>query len=140
MSRFDPLFIPCVVMMIGLFSYLLRKWEETMRKIYSLRKMALETGGEYVLGARDLRTHACYLIYGELAPGERGRKVCPGAGHEEILLAVKGNLSLSAENEEIRLQEGEALHFQEEETVFLANPGQEKSVYIPAGGHSGRAH
>lgn len=133
-------YLTCATLMTGLFSHLLRMREETMRKIYSLRKIALGAGGEYVLGARDLRTHACYLIYGELAPGERERKVCPGAGHEEILLAVKGNLSLSAENEEIRLQEGEALHFKEEETVFLANPGQEKSVYILAGGHSGQAH
>ena len=55
-----------------------------MKKTFPVQKWAIEAGGEHVLGLKDLGTHACYLIYGELAPGEAGRKVCPGAGHEEI--------------------------------------------------------
>jgi len=30
--------------------------------------------GEYVLGSRDTGSHACYLIYGVLKPGEKGRE------------------------------------------------------------------
>ena len=31
--------------------------------------------GEYVLGARETGSHACYLIYGVLKPGEKGREL-----------------------------------------------------------------
>jgi uncharacterized cupin superfamily protein len=111
-----------------------------MRKFHPLRKRAVDFGGEYVLGMRDLKTHACYLIYGELKPGETGRKICPGPGHEEILLAVQGELRVSEGTEESILGEGEAVHFAGEETVFLSNPGQEKAVYVLAGGHSAGGH
>jgi uncharacterized cupin superfamily protein len=111
-----------------------------MRKIHPLRKRAVDFGGEYVLGLRDLKTHACYLIYGELAPGESGRKICPGSGHEEILLAVRGDLEMNEGTGAAALREGEAVHFVGEEAVFLANPGSEKAVYVLAGGHSAGGH
>ena len=68
-----------------------------MLKTYPVHKLSVEEGGEYVLGLKDLDTHACYLIYGELNPGEERRKVCPGRGHEEILLAVNGAIYNAAE-------------------------------------------
>lgn len=111
-----------------------------MRKTHPLRKRAVDFGGEYVLGLRDLKTHACYLIYGELEPGETGRKVSPGEGHEEILFAVHGDLNVSEGTETAVLREGEALHFVGEECVMLSNPGAEKAVYILAGGHSSGGH
>ena len=111
-----------------------------MEKIHSLRDLARSAGGEYVLGARDLSTHACYLIYGELKPGESGRKVCPGGGHEEILLAVTGDLDLAGPEGRTRLPEGAAVHLKEEETYALANPGAAPAIYVLAGGHSGKPH
>ncbi|MBM3310715.1 MAG: hypothetical protein FJY80_04330 [Candidatus Aminicenantes bacterium] len=111
-----------------------------MRKAHPLRKRARDFGGEYVLGMRDLKTHACYLIYGELAPGETGRRVSPGEGHEEILLAVTGDVTLVEGTEASVLREGEAVHFAGEETVLLSNPGRETCVYVLAGGHSSGGH
>ena len=111
-----------------------------MRKFHPLRAWARQTGGECVLGVRILKTHACYLIYGELAPGEEGRKVSPGAGHEEILMAVQGNIELAEEAGTHILREGEAVHVVEEESMTLANRGTEKAVYVLAGGHPGKDH
>ena len=79
-----------------------------MYKTYPVSKLSKEGGGEYVLGLKDLDTHACYMIYGELEPGEEGRKVCPGAGHEEILLSVNGDIELSGVDYEDVLSAGEA--------------------------------
>jgi hypothetical protein len=109
-------------------------------KTHPLRRLAREAGGEYVLGMKDLHTHACYLIYGELDPGEEGRKVCPGDGHEEILMAVQGDLELSAGEFTGRLPEGEALHLRGEDSFLLANPGETRVLYVLAGGHSAKGH
>jgi hypothetical protein len=111
-----------------------------MLKTYPLRRLCKEANGEYVLGAKDLHTHACYLIYGELAPGEQGRKVCPGSGHEEILMAVVGDLALSGGSISGVLKQGEAIHLKEEETCALANPGSSPAFYVMAGGHSAKGH
>jgi uncharacterized cupin superfamily protein len=111
-----------------------------MRKAHPLRTWAGQTCGEAILGARVLKTHACYLIYGELAPGEEGRKVCPGAGHEEILLAVAGDIEITEPAGTHVLHEGEAVHVVEEEAMTLANRGAAKAVYILAGGHPGSGH
>ena len=44
-------------------------------KFFNVKRLAKEQGGEYVLGMKDLHTHACYLIFGTLAPDERDRLV-----------------------------------------------------------------
>lgn len=111
-----------------------------MLKMHPLREMARGEKGEYVLGMKDLKTHACYLIYGELNPGESNRKICPGSGHEEILLAVSGDLSVSGKPFSGVLPEGCAVHLREEETCSIANHGESPAIYVLAGGHSGRAH
>ncbi len=111
-----------------------------MLKKHQLRQMALDGGGEHVLGLKDLNTHACYMIYGELEPGENSRKICPGSGHEEILIAVKGDIEVTGEPFNGLLSEGEALHFKDEETCTIANPGDVKAIYVMAGGHSGKEH
>lgn len=111
-----------------------------MRKFHPLRTWARQTCGECILGARVLKTHACYLIYGELAPGEEGRKVSPGSGHEEILMALQGDIELTEGPETQVLHEGEAVHIVEDESMTLANRGTEKAVYILAGGHPGKGH
>jgi glyoxylate utilization-related uncharacterized protein len=111
-----------------------------MPKNHPVRKRARQEGGEYVLGLEDLATHACYLIYGELQPGEGGRKVCPGDGHEEILLAVQGDLAISGGGLDRVLAEGEAVHLEGEQACEIANPGASVAVYVMAGGHPHEGH
>ncbi len=111
-----------------------------MIKIFNVRKKCEGTEGEYVLGLKDLNTHACYLVYGELKPGEKGRKLRPGQGHEEIFYAVVGEMQVTGDGIEQRIKEGEAFHFKEEETYSLENLGETKAVYVLAGGHSEKGH
>lgn len=94
---------------------------------------------EYVLGAEDTGSHACYLIYGRLAPGEGGRLVKPGRGHEEIILAVKGRLEVSG-SLTATLWEGNAFHIAGDQECRLSNPGDGEAVYVIAGGHAGGGH
>ncbi len=44
-----------------------------MKKI-NLREKAAKNKGEYVFGAEDTGSHACYMIYGILKAGEKGRE------------------------------------------------------------------
>jgi uncharacterized cupin superfamily protein len=94
--------------------------------------------GEYVLGAEATGSHACYLIYGVLAPGERGRVLRPGPGHEEMVLCIEGEMRL----EGIRgvLRQGQAVHLLGDESFSTENPGTVRAVYVIAGGHASGSH
>ena len=110
-----------------------------MKKI-DIRKRALSSeSGEYVLGLEDTGSHACYMIYGVLKPGETGRLLKPGKGHEEMILAMKGDLVLSGDISG-RLEQGSAFHIVGETSAFLENPGSDEAVYIISGGHSEHGH
>ena len=39
----------------------------------------VQDSGEYILGSRETGSHACYLIYGALKPGEKGQITAIGA-------------------------------------------------------------
>lgn len=112
--------------------------------IYDLQVLAHEQQGEYVLGAEDLGTHACYLIFGYLGPGEKGRLLKPGKGHEEIVCLVRGEVSLRNGSRIYALRQGQAFHFIGESSYVMDNHGDENAVYVIAGGHSaghtGHAH
>lgn len=109
-------------------------------KAFDVRKLASEQGGEYVLGMKDLHTHACYLVYGILGPGEEKRLVRPGQGHEEILCAVDGDLSIHTRTSDETLEQGNAVHVKEDESFSISNPWDKPVVYVLAGGHSGSHH
>jgi len=109
-------------------------------KLFDIKRFANEQGGEYVLGMKDLHTHACYLIYGALAAGEKNRLVKPGDGHEEILLAVDGPLVIENEKGNIVLEPGHATHVKEDESFFISNPSEKAVIYVMAGGHSRPHH
>jgi uncharacterized cupin superfamily protein len=109
-------------------------------KSFDVAKLAADQGGEYVLGMKDLHTHACYLVYGILRPGEEKRVVRPGQGHEEILCAVDGDLSVQTRTGDVRLERGHAVHVKEDESFFISNPSDKPVVYLLAGGHSGSHH
>jgi hypothetical protein len=106
-------------------------------KAFYLEKLALSEGGEYVLGKKDLHSQACYMIYGVIEPGAAERVIRPGIGYEEILCAVGGALLIRTPKEEIRLERGTAIHVREDESFMIANPGNEETIYIIAGGRSG---
>lgn len=111
-----------------------RGGEEAL-KSFDVRTLASGKGGEYVLGMTDLGTHACYLIYGTLKPGEQGRQVKPGHGHEEILCAVSGKLLVHAPGSTFILESGHAVHVLEDQSFEISNPGEGEVVYVMAGGH-----
>lgn len=111
-----------------------------MKKTYDLKMLAQSHGGEYVLGTKDLHTHACYMIYGVLKPGEEDRIVEPGSGHEEILCAVSGPVVMSLASGPKRLEVGHATHLKEDESFRISNPTDEPVIYMMAGGHSKPHH
>ena len=95
--------------------------------------------GEFILGSQQTGSHGCYLIYGVLHPGETGRELKPGHGHEEIVLALQGDLILSGAHAGT-LKQGQALHLTGDETVLAGNSGALPAIYVVSGGHSGHAH
>jgi hypothetical protein len=95
--------------------------------------------GEYILGAEQTGSHACYLIYGVLKPGERGREIKPGRGHEEIVLLLRGDLSVRG-HDAGALEQGQAIHLRDDETCLLDNPGDGEAIYVIAGGHAEGGH
>lgn len=105
-------------------------------KAFDLQKLAQREGGEYVLGAKDLHTQSCYLIYGLLAPGDSDRLIRPGAGHEEILCAVTGSLLMRTRHGDILLERGHAVHVKEDESFLISNLGDAAIVYVISGGKS----
>jgi hypothetical protein len=114
--------------------------EGALLRKHNLQDLATAAGGEYVLGVKDLGTHACYMIYGFLLPGEGDRLLKPGSGHEEILIAVDGPLTLGKESAEDTLEKGQAVHLRGEESFLISNPSDLPVTYIIAGGHSGNHH
>ncbi len=104
-------------------------------KVFNVKSLAEDAEGEYVLGLRDLETHAVYLIYGFLLPGEGGRKLRPGRGHEEILCVVQGEVIVQAPRETRSLKSGEAIHLREDDEFYLENKGGKTAYYVLAGGH-----
>ncbi len=95
--------------------------------------------GEYILGADATGSHACYLIYGVLRPGEEGRELRPGSGHEEMVLCLSGELRLTGACTG-SLRAGQAVHLRGEERCLAANPGAAEARYVIAGGHSSEGH
>lgn len=105
-------------------------------KIFDLKnKAAHSETRESLLGFRDTGSHACYMIYGLLKPKEKGRRVKPGGGHEEIVLAAKEDLEVTGFYSGT-LKEGLAFLIQGDQECFLENRGESDAVYIIAGGHS----
>lgn len=95
--------------------------------------------GEYILGADATGSHACYLIYGILKPGEAGRELKPGRGHEEMVLCISGEMQLSG-GYSGSLEAGRAIHLRGEESCSAANLGATPAIYVTAGGHSEQEH
>jgi hypothetical protein len=109
-------------------------------KLYNLEALAAAGGGEYVLGARDLDTHACYMIYGALEPLAAGRLILPGRGHEEIFCAINGPIIMHTAAGKVTLPAGHAVHLTEDQSFTVSNPSDQAVVYVVAGGHSGAHH
>jgi hypothetical protein len=109
-------------------------------KTYDLSRRARDAGeGEAILGSEDTGSHACYMIYGLLKPGEKGRVARPGSGHEEIILAAKGDLEVTGAYSGT-LREGSALYLVGEQECMLRNKSLSEAIYVVSGGHSGSGH
>ena len=110
--------------------------EQVKMRIFELKDRAIYSEkGEGLLGFRDTGSHACYMVYGLLKPRERGRLIRPGIGHEEIVLAMKGNLEVTGYFLG-SLKEDSAFTIEGEQECFLENRGESEAIYIIAGGHS----
>lgn len=109
-------------------------------KIFEFKNKAMTSeNGEHIIGFKETGSHACYMIYGILKPGEKGRVIKPGRGHEEIVLAMKGDITVTGHCSGT-LKEGSAFHIDGENECFLENKGISDAVYIIAGGHSEGGH
>jgi hypothetical protein len=105
-------------------------------KTFDLKNKATQSErGESLLGFRETGSHACYMIYGTIKAKEKGRRVKPGAGHEEIILAAKEDLEVTGFCSGT-LKEGLAFFIQGDQECFLENRGESDAAYIVAGGHS----
>jgi len=91
--------------------------------------------GEFLVGFQETGSHACYMIYGVLKSREKARSMKPGPGHEEIVLAMIGDLEVTGFYSG-SLKEGSAIHLKGNQECFLENHGGSDAVYIIAGGHS----
>jgi redox-sensitive bicupin YhaK (pirin superfamily) len=109
-------------------------------KTFEVEKLANDQGGEYVLGMKDLHTHACYMVYGVLKPNETDRLVKPGEGHEEILVPVTGPVHVSADKGDFIIEQGSAVHIKEDESFFISNKSDNTIVYVLSGGHCREHH
>ncbi len=109
--------------------------------LYDLATRAAAEGGETVLGADDLETHACYLIYGVVERGAAPRLINPGGGHEEIVCLVAGQATLRGPEGVQEMIPGKAFHLSGETAYYLENTGSAPAIYVAAGGHTpGHAH
>ncbi len=108
--------------------------------IFDLKNKALNSQfGEHIIGYKETGSHACYMIYGVLKSGEKDRLIKPGKGHEEILLAMVGDLQVTGYYNGI-LIEGTALHVVGDSECILENKGTSDAVYVISGGHSEGGH
>ena len=107
-------------------------------KVFEVARKVLGSG-EYVLGYDATGSHACYLIYGVLKAGEKGRELKPGKGHEEMLIVVRGEMTVTGAST-VTLKQGQAMHLKGEETCYAANRTDSEAVYVMAGGHSAEGH
>ena len=92
-------------------------------RIFDLKNKAIHSKREeFLLGVQETNSHACYMIYGILKSKEKARSVKPGPGHEEIVLAMKGDLEVTGFYSG-DLKEGFALHLEGTKNVFLKTKG-----------------
>jgi len=108
-------------------------------KTFDVKGHAAAHDGEFVLGVKDTGTHACYMIYGTLEPGAEGRLIKPGKGHEEIVVAVKGDIEVTGAMSGT-LKEGQAFHIAGESECLLHTKSAQTAVYVAAGGHTSGQH
>jgi hypothetical protein len=105
-----------------------------------LKNYALTSeSGEFIFGSEHTGSHACYMICGVLKPGQEKRVITPGRGHEEMVLAVKGDFEITGRFSG-RLNEGCAFHIAGKDTVYLQNISTADACYVIAGGHSQEGH
>jgi len=107
-----------------------------MLKVFDLAARAPREGGETVLGLKDLHTHACYMLYGILLPGDEPRNLQPGPGHEEIFVVLSGAMEIKGQAETRLVQAGQAFYLQGDQVLTATAAGPGETRYVAAGGHT----
>jgi hypothetical protein len=106
--------------------------------IYRLPQLSeANPDSRYTLGLEELKTESVYLVYGRLRPGEKGMRLSPTDGHEEIVYVAKGRLLVKGDRLDFPVGEGEAFHLKGADTLIVDNAADDHdAVYIAAGGLS----
>jgi len=107
-------------------------------KIINLNETVFRPG-EFIVGADQTGSHACYLLYGILKPGET-RALSPGHGHEEIFCCLEGEVIAKADSDENPVKKGQCFHMKGEDSLSISNECPNPVVYVLAGGHSDSSH
>ena len=110
-----------------------------MKTFELMEKARHAAEGESILGYKETNSHACYMLVGVMRPGEKGRRLRPGAGHEELVLAMKGSFAVTGFINGL-LAEGHAIHLAGEQECYLENISGTEAVYVLSGGHSESGH
>ncbi|NVM56158.1 MAG: cupin domain-containing protein [Candidatus Helarchaeota archaeon] len=79
-----------------------------------------------------------YIGLGFLEPEESNRKTGPGKGHEEIIYLMDGQMKAKLEDEEMIMNEGDAIFVPDGHKVLLTNLTKKKIYFVVAGGHTVR--
>jgi len=110
-----------------------------MKTFELLEKARNSVEGESILGYKETGSHACYMLVGAMKPGEKGRKLKPGSGHEEMVLVAKGSFAVTGFFNGT-LAEGFAIHLAGEQECYLENISRGEALYVMSGGHSESGH
>ena len=101
-------------------------------KLFNIREHYKEKYREYIVGSQELGKHSVYLVYGEVASGEK-REMTP-CGHDEILFLLSGEAELENNDTKISLKKEQALYMSPDEAFTFT--AQSDCKYIVAGTHT----
>lgn len=91
---------------------------------------------EYIVGSQEIKKHSVYLVYGEIEKG--GTRDLKPDGHDEILLLLSGEASLTNNGCVTKLCADGVIHLDPEETATIE--ALEDCKYVVAGAHAHHHH
>jgi quercetin dioxygenase-like cupin family protein len=102
-------------------------------KLFAMRDFFKEDYQEYIIGTKETGKPTVYLVYGEVTKGD-SRPVAPN-GHDEILLLLQGEGTLTGAGTATALKKGQAVSLDPEERFTLR--ALSDCTYVIAGAHTG---
>ncbi len=101
-------------------------------KLFNMRELYKEKYKEYIVGSEEIKKHSVYLVYGEVAGGER-REMRP-AGHDEILFLLSGEAKLENKDIKVSLEKEHAVYMSPDEAFTFT--ALSDCRYVVAGTHT----